>query len=158
MGPSLYLTYREKIVSPESEILSLLLVEDSPADVYLVREAMLHEGLHVELEVAADGERAIEIVDRVDANEEAHAPGLMLLDLNVPRRTGNQVLERVRRSPRCSHIPVVMISSSDSPAERRKAFEQGATAYFRKPSNLAEFMELGKLVRELHERSQSRTA
>jgi CheY-like chemotaxis protein len=138
-------------MNPEAETLSLLLVEDSPADVFLVREAMLQEGLKVHLEVAEDGQRAFEILDHVDADHMKRAPQLMLLDINVPRRTGNQVLERIRNSPRCAHIPVVMISSSDSPAERNRAFKLGATAYFRKPSNLSEFMELGRLVRELHE-------
>jgi CheY-like chemotaxis protein len=138
----------------ETERIFMLLVEDSPADVYLVREAMRQEGLNVDLEVAEDGERAIAIVDRVDASAPAQPPHLMLLDINVPRRTGNQVLERVRRSPRCAHIPVVMISSSDSPDERRRALAQGANAYFRKPSSLAEFMQLGKLVRQLHEGSR----
>ncbi len=138
-------------MSPAPDTLSLLLVEDSPADVYLVREAMLQEGLNVEIEVAEDGERAMQILDRVDTGQVTRAPELMLLDINVPRRTGNQVLARIRSSPRCAHIPVIMISSSDSPAERNRAFKQGATAYFRKPSSLSEFMELGKLVRELHQ-------
>jgi CheY-like chemotaxis protein len=138
----------------ETERLSLLLVEDSPADVYLVREAMIQAGLCFDLEVAEDGERAIAIVDRVDAGPQTRAPEVMLLDINVPRRTGNEVLERIRRSPRCARIPVVMMSSSDSPAERRRAFDQGANAYFRKPSSLAEFMQLGKLVRELHQQSR----
>jgi CheY-like chemotaxis protein len=142
----------------QADTLSLLLVEDSPADVFLVREAMLQEGLNVEMEVAEDGERAIQILDQVDAGRVMRAPELMLLDINVPRRTGNQVLERIRSSPRCAHIPVVMISSSDSPAERNRAFQQGATAYFRKPSNLSEFMELGKLVRELHDQFRRPTA
>ncbi len=141
-------------MKPEPERLSLLLVEDSPADVYLVREAMRQEGLVVDLEVAEDGERAMEIVDRVDAAPESPAPELMLLDINIPRRSGNQVLARVRSSLRCANVPVVMISSSDSPAEQRRAFELGATAYFRKPSSLSEFMQLGKLVRQLHEQAR----
>jgi CheY-like chemotaxis protein len=145
-------------MNPEADTLCLLLVEDSPADVYLVREAMQHEGLKVDMEVAEDGERAIEILDQVDAGNFRRAPEVILLDINVPRRTGNQVLERIRRSPRCARVPVVMISSSDSPAERNRAFKLGADAYFRKPSNLAEFMELGKLVRELHEQSRKSPA
>jgi len=144
-------------MSSEIERFSLLLVEDSPADVYLVRTAMVQEGLNVDLNVVEDGEQAIEIVNRVDAGRGTRAPDLMLLDINVPRRTGNEVLERIRRSPRCAHIPVLMISSSDSPAERGRAFELGANGYFRKPSSLSEFMQLGKLVRQLHDQSR-RTA
>jgi len=133
------------------EQLSLLLVEDSPGDVFLVKEAIQKEGLSFQLEVADDGEAAIRILDRVDAGSESRTPSLMVLDVNVPRKDGKQVLERLRRSPRCGAIPVVMISSSDSPADRQRAIDLGANAYFRKPSTLAEFMQLGKLIRRLHE-------
>ncbi len=131
--------------------LTVLLVEDSPADVFLVKHAIAQEGLDFTLELAEDGDTAIAFIDRVDDHEVRRAPDVMLLDLNVPCRTGTEVLERVRRSPRCSGIPVVMISSSDSPEERRRAFDLGATEYFRKPSTLHEFMSLGKLVRDLHQ-------
>jgi len=128
----------------------LLLVEDSPADVYLVTEAIRQEGVPFHLEVADNGETAIEILNRVDRDAAEPAPGLLLLDLNVPRKDGTQVLERLRRSPRCGDIPVVMISSSDSPVERQRAFALGVTEYFRKPSKLVEFMKLGKVVRRLY--------
>ena len=131
--------------------LSVLLVEDSPADVFLVRHAIDHEGLDFTLELAEDGDAALAFIERVDRGECIKAPDVLLLDINVPRRTGNEVLERVRRSPRCGRIPVVMISSSDSPVERKRAFELGATEYFRKPSTLAEFLELGKLIRRVHQ-------
>jgi len=133
--------------------LSVLLVEDSPADVYLVREAMHREGLSVHLEIADDGEWAIRMIDEVDSNAAAPCPDLLLLDLNVPRHTGDEVLKRIRESPRLARTPVVIISSSESPADRDRLMKLGATEYFRKPSNLKEFMELGRLVRALHERS-----
>lgn len=125
--------------------LNLLLVEDSPADVYLVREAMEAEGVPFRMQVADDGELAMEMLQRVEA-EAAAPPDVLLLDLNVPRLDGMQILERIRRSPQCSGIPVVVISSSDSPADRRRALALGATHYFRKPSTLDEFMQLGRLV------------
>jgi DNA-binding response OmpR family regulator len=135
-----------------------MLVEDSPADVYLVQEAVRQEGLRFDWKVAEDGETAIQIIDRVDADADAVAPGLLLLDINVPRRSGNHVLQHFRKSPRCGTIPVVMISSSDSPAERKRAFDLGADEYFRKPSSLDEFMTLGSLVRRVHEEGQKEPA
>jgi CheY-like chemotaxis protein len=134
--------------------LSLLLVEDSPADVYLVQEAIRREGLKVHLEVADDGERAIRMIDEVDSNGSAPCPDLLLLDLNVPRQTGDQVLARIRQSQRLAHIPVVVMTSSESAADRERLMKLGATEYFRKPSNLKEFMQLGRLVREVHERAR----
>ena len=128
---------------------TLLLVEDNPGDVFLVKQALREAGLLVDLKVAEDGEKAIQMIDRLDEGSDSQAPRLMLLDLNVPRRTGIQVLERLRRSARCGKIPVVMISSSDSPGERQHALDVGATEYFRKPSSLVEFMQLGRVVRRL---------
>ncbi|MCU1339184.1 MAG: response regulator receiver protein [Bryobacterales bacterium] len=139
------------------EELSLLVVEDSPADVFLVKEAMKEEGLGCYVEVADDGETAIQILDRVDDGSK-NAPNLLLLDVNVPRQNGTEVLERIRRSPRCGTTPVVMMSTSDEPSERKRAFELGATEYFRKPSTLAEFMQLGKLVRRLLEENHGTAA
>jgi CheY-like chemotaxis protein len=132
----------------------MLLVEDSPADVYLVKEILESEGLRFQLVVASDGEAAIHMLDRLDEGSEPDAPTLLLLDLNVPRKSGTQVLERLRRSPRCGRIPVVMMSSSDSPADRQRAIDMGATEYFCKPSTLKEFMQLGKIIRRLHEASR----
>jgi len=134
--------------------LSLLLVEDSPADVYLVREAMLREGLKVHWDIADDGEWAIRKIDEVDSDASTPCPDLLLLDLNVPRRTGDEVLARIRQSPRLGRTPVVIISSSEWPADRDRLMNLGATEYFRKPSDLQEFMTLGRLVREVHERAR----
>lgn len=132
--------------------ISLLLVEDSPADIFLVKEAMRSEGLTFQMEVAEDGESAIRFLDRIDANREMAPPSLILLDINIPRRSGTEVLERLRQTDRCRRVPVVVISSSDSPADRQGALELGACEYFRKPSTLDEFMQLGQLIRRLHER------
>src|SRR5438552_1466846 len=111
--------------------LSLLLVEDSPADVYLVREAMRREGLRVDWDIADDGEWAIRRIEEVDSNASAPCPDILLLDLNVPRRTGDEVLERIRQSPRLAHIPVVIMTSSASSADRDRLMRFGATEYFR---------------------------
>lgn len=131
--------------------LRLVLVEDSPADVFLVKEAMREEGLDFHMEVAEDGESATELLKRLETLEEGNVPNLLVLDLNVPRKSGAQVLAELRGGRRGSRIPVIVISSSDSPADRRRAFELGATEYFRKSSSLAEFMRLGKLIRRLYE-------
>ena len=139
------------------EQLSLLVVEDSPADVFLLKEAMKEEGLDCQMKVADDGEKAIRILDDVDAGSQA-APDLLLVDLNVPRQNGTQVLERVRKSPRFGKTPVVMMSTSDTPVERKRAFDLGATEYFCKPSSLTEFMQLGKLVRRLLEEQSGAAA
>jgi two-component system, chemotaxis family, response regulator Rcp1 len=130
--------------------LSLLLVEDSPADVFLVKEAMKEEGLSCRVEVADDGEKAMRILEEVDAGTE-DVRDLLLVDLNVPCQSGTEVLERLRRMPRCARTPVVIMSTSDTPVERKRALDLGATEYFCKPSSLAEFMKLGRLIRRMLE-------
>ena len=132
----------------ETSGVTLLLVEDSAADVYLVREALEAEGLRFLLKVAEDGEIAFRILERVEAEIDP-PPNLALLDLNVPRKNGFQVLEQMRRGPRCGRIPVIVISSSDSPRDRQRALDAGAAVYFHKSSELDEFMRLGPLVRAL---------
>jgi DNA-binding response OmpR family regulator len=125
----------------------ILLIEDSEPDVFLVREALEQCELSVGLEVLEDGERAVVLIDRID-HEGIRAPDLILLDLNLPKRSGAQVLERIRRSPVCVQTPVVIFTSSDSPKDKAQTAELGAT-FFRKPSRLNEFMMLGPLVERL---------
>ena len=137
--------------------LMLLLVEDNPADVFLVQEAIREEGLDCDLHLVDDGEQALQFFDRVDAGSE-EPPDLLLLDLNVPRIGGEQVLERLRRTQGGAHIMVVVITSSDSPRDRQRAVDLGADEYFRKPTNLEDFMALGKLVRRLAEKRRGAVA
>ena len=133
---------------PESPI-DILLIEDAEPDVFLVREALRQSGIAFNLNVLDDGEKAIDFIDRLDRSESAVCPNLVLLDLNLPKRTGDQILEHIRKSERCRHVPVVIVTSSDSPKDKRQTNELGATGYFRKPSRLDEFMKLGNLVRGL---------
>lgn len=127
----------------------ILLVEDAEPDVFLVREALRRAGVKPNLRVLEDGEQAADFIDTLDTDASTVCPDLVLLDLNLPKKNGNQVLERMRRSPRCAGVPVVVITSSDSPADRSRAARLGATRYFQKPSRLDEFMKLGHLVRDL---------
>lgn len=142
----------------DKDMLVVLLVEDNPADVFLVREAIQEEGLTFHMEVAEDGEQALAILDAADGNRGTPRPNFILLDLNLPKQTGEEVLQRVRQSPWSAEIPVVVMTSSESPADRARAMELGATEYFRKPSNLDEFMQLGKLVRRMSMAGRGATA
>jgi CheY-like chemotaxis protein len=127
----------------------ILLAEDNPGDVYLVRRALEKHGFRdVELTVVDDGQAAFRYMERVDADDSLQAPHLALLDLNLPRATGNRILMRIRGSRRCAAIPIIIVTSSDSPVDRAAAAELGATSYFQKPGDLAGFMQLGRIVRD----------
>ena len=127
----------------------IVLVEDAEPDVFLVREALERNGLEFELEVLDDGEKAVDFIERLDQDPTIRPPHLVLLDLNLPKKSGGQVLERVRQSPACGDVPVVILTSSDSPADKARAAQFKATEFFKKPSKWDEFMKLGPLVRNL---------
>ena len=127
----------------------IVLVEDAEPDVFLVQEALVRAGLGSELEVLDDGEKAVDFIDRLEQDPAMPRPHLVLLDLNLPKKNGAEVLERMRQSPACGDVLVVILTSSESPADKERAAQLKATEYFKKPSRLDEFMKLGPLVRDL---------
>jgi chemotaxis family two-component system response regulator Rcp1 len=127
----------------------ILVVEDNRADVFLIREAIAQTRIGIDLHLATDGEKAVEFIFAADSNDGNPAPDLILLDLNLPRKSGAEVLRHIRRSRRCAGTPVLIVSSSDSERDRADAARFGASGYFRKPSSYAGFMKLGAAVREL---------
>ncbi len=93
----------------------IVLVEDAEPDVFLVREALQQNGLDFNLRVFGDGEQASDFFDEVDRDLRVAVPRLLMLDLNLPRKTGAEVLENVRKSSRLQSLPVIVLTSSDSP-------------------------------------------
>ena len=133
---------------PIPQTCQVWLVEDSEADEFLMREALKLEGLNCEFQVSKDGEKAMSAIEAIDGGSQPQ-PDVVLLDLNLPRKGGARVLERIRRSRNCAHVPVVIVTSSDSPTDKAQVSFLGATRYFQKPLDLAEFMKLGPLVRDM---------
>jgi CheY-like chemotaxis protein len=132
-----------------SSLITILLAEDNPGDVFLVRRALEKNGLRdVELVVVEEGQAALRYIERVDTDDSVFSPDLALLDLNLPRATGSRILTRIRQSRRCGTIPIIIVTSSDSPLDREAAAQLGATSYFQKPGDLAGFMLLGQVVRD----------
>ncbi|GEM_PF-106110 len=127
---------------------SIVLIEDNRADVGLVRDALEEHGVEGELIVLVDGERGIQFIEEVEASTAA-TPHLIILDLNLPRRSGREVLTHLRQSVRCSQIPVVVLSSSDMRRDREEAARLGAIGYFCKPTSLDEFLALGAAFKKL---------
>jgi DNA-binding response OmpR family regulator len=126
------------------------LAEDNLPDALLVREAIKSEDLPSEVFIAADGERVIDMIAKAEADAEAPCPDLLLLDLNLPRIDGFDVLRRVRASARFKDLPVLIVTSSDSPADRDAAAKLGAR-YFRKPVSYEEYLRVGAFLRQFLE-------
>jgi CheY-like chemotaxis protein len=122
----------------------IFLAEDNPADAGLVRRALEEYGVEGQLIVIADGEKAIEFIQALE-DEAAPCPDLAIIDLNLPKKPGREVLERIRMSAHCRHIPVVILSSSDAERDRADAVRFGASRYIRKPSKLDDFLSLGAI-------------
>jgi CheY-like chemotaxis protein len=130
----------------------ILLVEDNSADVHLVKAALSEHHVNHSLTVIKDGESAIQYIDAIDRGE-SRCPDLVVLDLNLPRKTGREVLERMRLSPRCSAVPIVILSSSGAEKDREDARALGATLYLKKPSDLGQFLAIGGTIKQLLETS-----
>ena len=127
----------------------ILLIEDSPADIYIVKESLKKHLKDIELQVLSDGEKAFAMIEATEADESAPQPSILILDLNLPKRSGQEILQRIRQSTKLGRIPVVIFTSSDSPVDRAETTRLGATAYFRKPADLEEFMCIGKVVQSV---------
>ena len=134
---------------PAGERVQILLAEDNGADVVLIREALKGLKRGHDLVVVPDGEKAMDLIERIDQQELAPCPSLLLLDLNLPRRSGTEVLQRLRQSPKCCGIPVVILTSSEAPRDKESAKQLRADFYFRKPSDLTEFMKIREVVEAL---------
>ena len=128
------------------------IAEDNPADVYLIEEALRRHEFAYHLEIADNGEDMLKMITGIDQDPSANCPDLFLIDLNLPRRPGDEILARIRQSSRCAQVPAIVITSSDSPQDRARARELGASFYFRKPADLEKFMTIGGIVRGFLER------
>jgi chemotaxis family two-component system response regulator Rcp1 len=124
----------------------VLVVEDNRADVFLIREA-LSTTLQPEITVASDGEKAIQFLDEL-ATGETLCPDLIIVDINLPKKHGGQVLAHLR-SGNCRAAAVLVVTSSNSAEDREAMMRSGADAYFRKPSEYDEYMKLGEVARRL---------
>ena len=127
----------------------IFLAEDNPADVYLIRRALAENSVPCLLQVALDGNEALSFLRSEGKFKDAPRPNLILLDLNLPRHDGMEILQHVRQDRRLADVPVIVFTSSDSPADRLSATHLGVTRFIRKPSLLNEFMAVGAMIREV---------
>jgi len=115
----------------------------------LIRRAMHESGLTGEIAVAGDGEEALRVVNRLDANLSLNCPAVVVLDLNLPKVHGRDVLKHLRQSSRFRAIPVVVLSSSDAEKDRAAMAELGVARYIPKPLDLEEFMDIGRIIEDV---------
>ena len=127
----------------------IVLAEDNPADVGLVRYALREHAVACDLRVIADGEEVFSFITGLDLDSKRRCPDLLLLDLHLPKRDGNEILRHLRTSERCGRTPVVVLTSSDADVDRELAEKNAAIHYFQKPSSLEQFARLGHIIKEV---------
>ena len=127
---------------------NILIVEDNPGDVRLMQEALREGSVPCRLHVAPDGVAATAFLRRQGIYAEAPRPDFILLDLNVPRKHGSEVLADIKSDPALRQIPVIVLTTSAAPHDIHKAYDLHANCYITKPVDLEVFMRQIRLVKE----------
>ncbi|MFF4536921.1 response regulator [Streptomyces aureus] len=128
------------MTTPAGTPIDVLLVEDDPGDELMTREAFEDNKIGNTLHVVRDGEEALDFLYRRGAHAEAPRPDLILLDLNLPKYDGRQVLEKIKSDPSLSHIPVVVLTTSAAEEDILRSYKLHANAYVTKPVDLDQFI------------------
>lgn len=128
--------------------LQLLLIEDSPGDVRLTQEAFREANSHIRLHVVPDGVEAMAFLRRDGTHVDAPSPDLILLDLNLPKMDGREVLVQIKKDEELKAIPIVILTTSDAEADIVTSYRLHANCYLTKPVQLKAFEDLVKSIND----------
>lgn len=126
----------------------ILLVEDNEADIRLTQEGIKEAKIHNNLYVARNGEEAMDFLYKREEYENAVRPDLILLDLNLPKKDGREVLEEIKGDERLTHIPVVILTTSEAERDILKSYKLHANCYVNKPMGIDQFVEVIKAIED----------
>ncbi len=129
--------------------MQILLVEDNPADVRLLQEAFKESPRESQLSVVPDGAEALAFLRREGRYTAAPQPDLVVLDLNLPKKDGRQVLAEMKADPHLRSIPVMILSSSSLPQDRQAAVALGAVGYVVKPQEFSQFLQVVGVIEDV---------
>ena len=127
-------------------VVDVLLVEDDPGDVVLIKEAFEYNKVHNALHHVSDGVEALDFLNRRNSHEKAPRPDLILLDLNLPRKDGREVLEEIKADQDLRTIPVVVLTTSEAEEDILRSYRLHANAYVTKPVDFDRFIEVVRLI------------
>lgn len=131
-------------LSKEFKIVEILLVEDSPGDIRLTQEALRDSKISNNLHIAMDGEEALAFLKKEGKFSEKPRPDLILLDLNLPKKDGREVLDEIKRDNDLKRIPVVILTISEAEEDIFKSYNLHANCYITKPVDLEQFIKVIK--------------
>jgi two-component system, chemotaxis family, response regulator Rcp1 len=132
----------------DAQPIEILLIEDNAADVRLTKEALQEGKVRNNLTVARDGEEALEMLRQLGPHAGAARPDLILLDLNLPRKDGREVLATLKADPSLKHIPVVVLTTSSAEVDILKSYQLHANCYITKPVDLEQFVNVVRSIDE----------
>ena len=122
---------------------SILIIDDNPIDALLMKEAFALSGINGEIHIVDDSCLALRFI-----KEQTSLPNIILLDLNMPKKNGLEVLAELRSDPKLSFIPVIIFTSSDAPEDVKAAYEHGTNAYVKKPGDFESYIRIAKSIRD----------
>lgn len=126
----------------EGRAVEILMAEDSPGDVLLTRKALENSKLKINLHAVSDGVEAIQFLRREGEYGDVPTPDIVFLDLNMPRKDGREVLTEIKTDPLLRHIPVVILTTSDSEQDIERSYELNANCYITKPVDMDQFVKV----------------
>lgn len=135
-------------MTPAGRPIEVLLIEDDPGDVLITREAFEHHKIHNTLRVARDGLEGLDYLYQRESHKDATRPDLILLDLNLPKYDGHQLLEKIKSDPDLCHIPVVVLTTSAAEEDILRSYRLHANAYVTKPVGFEQFMNVIRQIDE----------
>ena len=133
-------------VSSQGRPIEILLVEDNPGDVRLAREVLANGRVLNNLHVVQDGQQALNFLQAKGRFADAVRPDLILLDLNLPKKDGREVLEAIKRDPKTKRIPVVILTTSDDEIDVLQSYDRHANSYIVKPVSLDQFINVVRSI------------
>ena len=133
-------------MTSEGRAIDVLLIEDDPGDELITREAFEHNKIKNNLHVAHDGEEGLDFLYQRGPYKNAPRPDLVLLDLNLPKYDGRELLEKIKSDPELSHIPVVVLTTSSAEEDILRSYQLHANAYVTKPVDFEGFIEAIKQI------------
>jgi CheY-like chemotaxis protein len=135
-------------MTPAGRAIDVLLIEDDPGDVLITREVIEHNEFTKTLHVASDGQEGLDFLYKRGAHADAPQPDLILLDLNLPKYDGRQLLEQIKSDADLCHIPVVVLTTSSAEEDVLTSYKLHANAYVTKPVDVDQFMTVVRQIDE----------
>ena len=120
----------------------ILLVEDNEGDILLTKEALEDAKIHIELSVVKDGKEAMDFLNKVGKYAAENLPDLLLLDVNLPKKNGHEVLKYVKGNEGLKHIPIIMLTTSSSEKDINQSYNNYANCYITKPVEVNDFLKV----------------